>query len=200
MYNCIENYRHTQEKQPYNDNVEEIYPEFSTYFFCEQVTNILETSPPVVYALQRKVGQYLKAFQGTYIPGNPEKWWVFWHGHGFKRKLIFASSIFLRCKLLVSTRIRIGHKCCSDRSHRPIWGRETRWIRFGWQKYDLQILSIIDRQSEEPKCFSAVSTKQIQTGSFTSTISQNMSDLCQQDSFKETLQVHHGFQKIKGHV
>ena len=86
MYNCIENYRHTQEKQPYNDNVEEIYPEFSTYFFCEQVTNILETSPPVVYALQRKVGQYLKAFQGTYIPGNPEKWWVFWHGHGFKRK------------------------------------------------------------------------------------------------------------------
>lgn len=44
---------------------------------------------------------------------------------------------------------------------------------------------------------SAVSTKQIQTGSFTSTISQNMSDLCQQDSFKETLQVHHGFQKNK---
>ena len=44
---------------------------------------------------------------------------------------------------------------------------------------------------------SAVSTKQIQTGSFTSTISQNMCDLCQQDSFKETLQVHHGFQKNK---
>lgn len=94
---------------------------------------------------------------GTYIPGNPEKWWVFSHGHGFKRKLIFASSIFLRCKLLVSTRIRIGHKCCSDRSHRPFWGRETRWIRFGWQEYDLQILSIIDRQSEEPKCcFSSI--------------------------------------------
>ena len=53
-----------QEKQPYNDNVEEIDPEFSTYFSCDQVTNILETSPPVVYAVQRKVGQYLKACHG----------------------------------------------------------------------------------------------------------------------------------------
>lgn len=53
-----------------------------TFPVSDQVTNILETSPPVVYALQRKVGQYLKAkrhvavgflgLAGTYTPRNPE--------------------------------------------------------------------------------------------------------------------------------